>query len=126
MTLRYYKALADKWERDLIRNFDKVLGLTDNEAMILVHLWRNKGSYKSRIIRLLKIKRTTVFYVLERLTQENVIFRTSSPVTGYQVYKNKEGELSRAYLAAAFKMCICEQLKQGADEDEIFNQVLKT
>jgi len=120
LTLKNYYAMSCNWERDFVRNLDKVLGMTRYEARVLIHLHRNKGSYMIRIMRLLKLKRSTAFYILERFSNLKVVFSEDSPISGNKVYKLADSSLTRAYLSAAFKLCICEQLKEGANENEIF------
>ena len=121
LTLKNYYALSCKWERDLIKHYDQAHNITNYEARILVHLWRNKGSYANRIIRLLNIKRSTAFAILERLQQQKVIFSHNSPISGNRIYKIADSPVSKAFLSAAFLLCICENLKQGANENEIFD-----
>ena len=120
LTLKNYYAMSCNWERELVRNLDKVLGMTPYEAKVLVHLYHNKGSYMVRVMRLLKLKRSTAFYILERFSHLKVVFSEDSPISGNKIYKLADNPLTKAYLSAAFKLCVCEQLKEGADENEIF------
>lgn len=119
--LKEYYIKSAEWEQDFIKNFELVLGLTENEARVLVHLWRNKGSYQSRIVKTLRMNRTTLFFILERMQQRNIVFQTRSPVSGTKIYKLNNSSEAKALLSASFMLCICQNIKKGADVGKIFN-----
>ena len=120
ITLKNYYAMARNWMPELIRNFDKVLGMTENEAIVLVHLYRNKGSYVNRIVSLLTLKQSTASAILWRFSNQKVVFSQDSPISGNKIYKLTDKPLAKAYLSAAFILCICKQLKEGVDENGLF------
>ena len=95
--------------------------MTKNEARILVHLWRHKGSYAIRISRSLKMPRSTVSYLLQRLRERGIIFETRSPVAGVRIYKLSDTGKTRAFLSAAFKLCVSESIGGGTIGKEIFD-----
>ena len=118
-TLRKCYTLSRKWEKELVIHFPEVIGLTENEARVLVHLYKNKGSYLNRIVRLLGIKRSTVYFVLEILKQQGVVFTTVSQLTGNKIYKLADSSLTRALLATAFKLCVSDHIKRGVNVDDV-------
>jgi DNA-binding MarR family transcriptional regulator len=118
-TLRKCYALSRNWEKEFITNYKEVSNLTENEARILIHIWRNKGSYLKRIINVLGINRSTAFFVLDKLRRREIVFTTESPISGNRIYKLADSELTRAYLVSAFYLCISEHINSGVSWNDI-------
>jgi DNA-binding MarR family transcriptional regulator len=119
-TLRKCYALSRSWEKEFIANYKEVSNLTENEARILVHMYKNKGTYFNRIVRVLDIKRSTAYSILEKLKQQGVVFTTESPISGNRIYKLADSELTRAYIVSAFYLCISEHINSGVSWNDIF------
>ena len=72
-------------------------------------------------MRALKIGRSTVFYILQKLRDEGVLFEEVSPISGMKIVKLADTPKSRALLCGAISLCISEHVKGGANADEIFS-----